>query len=367
MKKLLKEIRRSLTEQADETVRESTKHFFKETDIQTARFYGLKSAAVGKIAKEYFAAVKDKSKEEVFAICEHLWQSGYGEEIGIACDWIYRFHNDFKAGDFAVFESWIERYVTNWATCDTFCNHTMGTFLEMYPKKIAKLKGWAKSPNPWLRRAAAVSLIIPARKGLFHKEIFEIATILLLDDEDLIQKGYGWMLKAASEFDQDAVFQFVMKNKTTMPRTALRYAIEKMPKHLKEQAMAKNVKAAVPHLPKRYAWVDDYCRSLPGCVGEYKREWDVTLYMLNGKWFLLIMQNPAKESILTLKLEPGYGRQLRAKYKDVTPGYHMNKRHWNSISLESDFSAPLLEELIDEAYEIVLSSLSKKAQAAIRK
>lgn len=94
--------------------------------------------------------------------------------------------------------------------------------------------------NLWTRRAAAVSLIIPARRGNFLKDIFEIADILLLDKEDLAQKGYGWMLKAASQAHQKEVFNFVMKSKAKMPRTALRYAIEKMPKVLREKAMAKS-------------------------------------------------------------------------------------------------------------------------------
>jgi len=239
MKQILKNIRRALTELADEKTLESAKRFFKETEHQKVRFLGVKSAAVRKVAKEHFAAVKEMSKVEVFSLCETLWQSNYLEETTIAADWAYRFHHDFKPSDFAVFESWIERYVHNWASCDVFCNHTVGTFLEMFPKQIVKLKQWAKSPNLWMRRAAAVSLIVPARQKLFHKEIFEIATILLHDGEDLVQKGYGWMLKSASEADQDAVFQFVMAHKATMPRTALRYAIEKMPQHLKKEAMAK--------------------------------------------------------------------------------------------------------------------------------
>ena len=88
-------------------------------------------------------------------------------------------------------------------------------------------------------RASAVSLIIPARKGLFLDTIFEIADNLLLDKDDLVQKGYGWMLKAASESHQQQVFDYIMKNKIKMPRTALRYAIEKMPKNFKIIAMEK--------------------------------------------------------------------------------------------------------------------------------
>jgi 3-methyladenine DNA glycosylase AlkD len=109
----------------------------------------------------------------------------------------------------------------------------------MYPKYLSDLKKWAKSKNRWMRRASAVSLIIPARRGEFLKDIFEIADILLLDQDDLVQKGYGWMLKEASKLHQKEVFDYVIKNKTVMPRTALRYAIEKMPKELKVKAMVK--------------------------------------------------------------------------------------------------------------------------------
>jgi len=107
----------------------------------------------------------------------------------------------------------------------------------MYPQFLPKLKEWATSENRWTRRAAAVTLIIPAQKGLFLNDIFEIAGTLLLDKDDLVQKGYGWMLKVASQAYQKEVFDFVMKYKATMPRTALRYAIEKMPQGMKAEAM----------------------------------------------------------------------------------------------------------------------------------
>ncbi|MEN1760405.1 DNA alkylation repair protein [Anoxynatronum sibiricum] len=70
-------------------------------------------------------------------------------------------------------------------------------------------------------------------------DILEIADILLMDQDDLVRKGYGWMLKAASEAHQQEIHDYVMKRKTEMPRTSLRYAIEKMPKELKAAAMEK--------------------------------------------------------------------------------------------------------------------------------
>ncbi|MDD4874410.1 MAG: DNA alkylation repair protein [Dehalococcoidales bacterium] len=232
---IINEIRDKLKENSDEKTKERGLIFFKEE----VKLYGVKTATVEKIGKEYFKAIKDYSKLEILTLCDELWRSGYMEESFIACNWSYFIHNQYEETDWPVFKKWIENYVNNWASCDTLCNHTIGSFLEMYPKYVDELKKWAKSENRWVKRASAVSLIIPARKGLFLKDIIEIAGILLLDKDDLVQKGYGWMLKAASQANEKSIFDFVMNNKQTMPRTALRYAIEKMPKALKEKAMEK--------------------------------------------------------------------------------------------------------------------------------
>lgn len=233
MESIINKIRRELEKNIDEKTQASSQNFFKEE----IKCYGVKSAIVSKISKEYFTFISGNSKPEIFDLCDKLWQSGYIEESFIACNWSYYIHKQYGPRDFQVFEKWISTYINNWASCDTLCNHAVGEFIEMYPEYLSKLKEFAKSENRWMRRAAAVTLIIPARKGKFLNDIFEIADILLLDKDDLVQKGYGWMLKAASESNQQAVFEYVIKKKAVMPRTALRYAIEKMPKELKAIAM----------------------------------------------------------------------------------------------------------------------------------
>jgi len=235
METIITKIREALIANADEKTRKQSEYFFKEK----ITVYGIKSATVQKIAKEIFAEIKDLPKAEIFAMCEKLWQSGYMEESFVACVWSEKLGKKMDPADFEIMERWIKNYVSNWASCDTLCNHTVGDFVMMYPDYISKLKEFAHSENRWVKRAAAVTLIIPARKGLFQKDIFEIADILLLDSDDMVQKGYGWMLKAASQFDQQAVFDYVMSKKAVMPRTALRYAIEKMPEELRKQAMQK--------------------------------------------------------------------------------------------------------------------------------
>ena len=235
MSNVLAEIRKELKKEGDEKTRESGKKFFKE-DV---RLYGIKTAVVSRIAKEYFKSIKGKDKEEIFGLCEELWKSGFMEESFIACNWSYLICKKYEPEDFVVFQRWVNNYVSNWASCDTLCNHTIGTFVEMYPQYLSNLKKWAKSQNRWMRRGSAVALIIPARQGKFLQDIFEISDILLRDEDDLVQKGYGWMLKAASQAYQKEVFDYVMSRKKDMPRTALRYAIEKMPGELREEAMRK--------------------------------------------------------------------------------------------------------------------------------
>ncbi len=235
MNPIIVNIREELIRNADEKTRIQGEKFFKEN----VKIYGLKSALVTVISKEFYKKLTDKSKPAVFSLCEDLWKSGYIEEAGIACMWSYNVRKQYVPGDFEVFKRWVNKYVTNWAACDTLCNHTVGTFIEMYPEFLIRLKKWALSLNRWVKRASAVSLIVPARKGKFLIDIFEIADILHADKDDMVEKGYGWMLKAASEAHQDEVFKYVMRKKSTMPRTSLRYAIEKMPPELKMKAMAK--------------------------------------------------------------------------------------------------------------------------------
>ncbi len=233
MKKIITTLRRELKQNSNAKIRQSGQRFFKEP----VKLYGLKTAMVSQLAKKYFQEIKNYPKKDIWALNEELWQSGYLEESFIACAWSYALRKNYEPPDFKLFTKWINNYINNWASCDTFCNHTVGAIVETFPQFIFELKKWTHSPNRWVRRAAAVSLIVPAKKGLFLKEALTIADLLLLDPEDLVQKGYGWLLKVASQPHQAKVFAYVIKNKNQMPRTALRYAIEKMPRSLKLRAM----------------------------------------------------------------------------------------------------------------------------------
>jgi 3-methyladenine DNA glycosylase AlkD len=235
MTPIISQLRAELEQNSDEEARESSNRFFKEP----IKCYGMKTPVARKIAKTYYKQISGKSKQEIFSLCEELLSSDYMEEAFIAFEWSYNLRKQYEPEDFAMFERWVGDYVNNWAKCDTLCNHTVGTFIDMYPQYIDSLKKWTTSENRWYRRAAAVTLVLAARRGEFLDDIFEIADMLLTDEDDLVQKGYGWMLKEASKQHQQEVFDYVVANRKVMPRTALRYAIEKMPKEMRVKAMEK--------------------------------------------------------------------------------------------------------------------------------
>lgn len=233
MHAIIKDIEKELKKYVDPVYREGSQKFFKEEMVNL----GVRVGTVRKIGRELYKQIKTKSKKEVFGLAEELLQQPYEEFATIAFMWIDARKKEFTASDFSFFKKVVEKYVTNWARCDGFCTHSVGTLLMMYPELVEKIKPWTKSKNRWMRRASAVSFIYPAKKKLFINDIFEIAERLLTDKDDMVQKGYGWMLKDASVTVPGKVSAFVMKHKRVMPRTALRYAIERFTPETKKELM----------------------------------------------------------------------------------------------------------------------------------
>ena len=234
---IISKLREDMQLNSSEENIETTKRYFKKSE--QIKVCGLKSAQVRALAKKHMVKIPGCAKKELFDYCEILFSSGVMEESFVACDWLRINKKHFLPEDFKIFEFWVDNYINNWASCDSICSWVTGEFILMYPEFVEELKIWAKSDNKWMKRAAAVSLVLPVRRGQQLDRVFEIADILLLDKDDMVQKGYGWMLKVAGDHIQKEVFDYVVKNKAVMPRTALRYAIEKMPQDLRKEEMKK--------------------------------------------------------------------------------------------------------------------------------
>lgn len=115
----------------------------------------------------------------------------------------------------------------------------------------------------------------------------------------------------------------------------------------------------------RYEWIDEYCLSKLGVEKDYKIEWNAIRYMINKKMFAMQYGDKEGKPIISVKLEPMFGELLRSNYRDIVPGYYMNKVHWNSLYLEGDVPDEVLKDMLDQSYQLIFTSLSKKIQKEI--
>lgn len=102
----------------------------------------------------------------------------------------------------------------------------------------------------------------------------------------------------------------------------------------------------------------ELCKSLPGAVEDYPFGDGVAVFKVGGRMFALVTlsESPGR---LNLKCDPDLALSLRATFPAVTPGYHANKRHWNTVELDGSIENDELREMIDHSYELVVSKLSR--------
>jgi 3-methyladenine DNA glycosylase AlkD len=208
--------------------------FFKE---KLEHPVGLRTSVLRAISNRGFVKVRHLGKDGVLDICGGLLASRKRYMRFVAFEWAGKLESKYEQRDFARFERWLRDHVGSWADCDSLCCGVIGPLIARFPELSKKRARWISSRSLWLRRAAAVSLIVPARRGLLAADVLATARALLTDSEDLVQKGYGWMLKEAGSCFFPEVHRFVMTHRASMPRTALRYAIEKWPAAKRRAAM----------------------------------------------------------------------------------------------------------------------------------
>ena len=111
----------------------------------------------------------------------------------------------------------------------------------------------------------------------------------------------------------------------------------------------------------------EYCLSKKGVTEHFPFDQDTLVFKVGGKMFALSSLNQWEkgEPSVNLKCNPDYALELRAQYGDVQPAYHMSKVHWNTVVINSEVSDKFVKELIDDSYQLVFNSLTKKIQSEI--
>lgn len=193
-------------------------------------FYGITVPVQRKIAKEFYLdlslaelgkTLQSKVHEERFTTLEAL---------------VMKFDRAAKLKDVktqkAIYDLYLKftKYINNWDLVDTSAEYIVGPYLANRPRTV--LKKLAKSKSLWERRIAMISCFHFIRNKDFA-DALQIAEILLKDDHDLIHKAVGWMLREIGNRDIKPELAFLDKHTLKMPRTMLRYAIERFPEKLR--------------------------------------------------------------------------------------------------------------------------------------
>src|SRR5438132_14142588 len=154
----------------------------------------------------------------------HLEAKSLGIEV------VARYRRNFSPRLLPVWKRWLsDNYSANWATTDSICCSLIGPLLLARPELGARMRAWARDRNLWVRRASIVSLIPRLRRGESLDLAYEIARRLHGDREDLIQKAVGWALREAGKTDMMRLERYLRANGPSIPRTTVRYAIERFP------------------------------------------------------------------------------------------------------------------------------------------
>jgi len=223
---LLAEVHAEFRRLADPDVRIALDRFMKPD--QRAPSYGIAAPDIKRVAQDAYRRVKAWPVADRDRFCEELWKGGTNEEGALVCYVYRRFAKQCGAGEFRMFTRWLDRYVANWGMTDGLSLWLLGASIANDPALIASLHSWTRSRNRWKRRAAAVSLVPSARRGLHSKDIFRIATPLIPDEDDMVQKGVGWLLKETYPKKPAEVVRFLLPLREKTSRLVLRYAAEKM-------------------------------------------------------------------------------------------------------------------------------------------
>jgi 3-methyladenine DNA glycosylase AlkD len=203
-------------------------------------FYNVGTAAMRELARSIHATHQAAwSIEDAMAFSGALIENRYLEVKSVGIEVVARYRREFTPRLLPRWKRWLAgHHAANWATTDAICGALIGPLILQHPELGARLRAWTRDRNMWVRRASIVGLIPRARRGESLDLVYEIAGRLHRDNEDLIQKAVGWTLREAGKTDLPRLERYLRANGAAIPRTTLRYAIERFPETKRRALLA---------------------------------------------------------------------------------------------------------------------------------
>jgi 3-methyladenine DNA glycosylase AlkD len=168
---------------------------------------------------------KEFGLDFLLQVADKLFTGRNLEEKVFAVFLLEKLTEEFGDAEFRLFEGWLPR-ISSWADHDGLVHYLIAPMVAAKASRSRRVFLWAKSPNRWHRRAACVALIQGTRRRMFFPEIKRLSKLLLSDEDDMVQKGLGWLLRETAKADAKRTVPYLMSIRERAPRLVLRTACE---------------------------------------------------------------------------------------------------------------------------------------------
>ena len=210
-------------------------HFFKD-EIQSRGWY---TGEIRKLARRFTKVIRhEEGLDYLVQVADNLFHGDVLEEKVLAVLLLEPCVGDCTAAHFKLFEQWLSR-VSTWADHDALVQYLIGHMMVADPRRVRRVFIWSRSKNRWHRRASAVALLRGTNQGLFWDEVQKITHALLEDEDDMVQKGLGWLLRETARYDGPRTIPLLMSIQAQAPRLVLRTACERLPAQDRQRVLAR--------------------------------------------------------------------------------------------------------------------------------
>lgn len=231
---LAAQVRRTLKDGGSAEHAAGVQWFFKE-EIKSHGWY---TAELRRAARHFRRQVRrEHGLDFLVEVADQLFYGSVLEEKVAAVFLLEQLDAEFGDREFTMFESWLDR-ISSWADHDALVHDLIAPMIASKPARAKTVFRWARSSKRWHRRAACVALIRGTRVKMFFPEIKKLSDSLLNDEDDMVQKGLGWLLRETAKFDANRTVPYLMKIRARAPRLVLRTACETLPPVVRKRILA---------------------------------------------------------------------------------------------------------------------------------
>jgi 3-methyladenine DNA glycosylase AlkD len=207
--------------------------FFKE-EVKSRGWY---TAELRNVAVRFRRTIlAEHGQDYLLRVADQLFRGEILEEKNFAVMLLEGMTTQFGRAEFKLFESWLDR-ISTWADHDGLVHYLIGPMIAADDSLLSRPPRWAKKRSRWHQRAAAVSLIHSTRQHKNFADIQRITEMLLTSDEDMVQKGLGWLLREAAKANPSETVRYLMTIRDRTPRFVLRTACETLPVETRERVL----------------------------------------------------------------------------------------------------------------------------------